>query len=318
MKKKLLILWTICFWLFSYSHAQSLWDISLSFCSGDQKEQMDIITQSDIDTEICVEYQNNSNKDITLDINFVDWALNASGWKSCNIPEDQNDKFTKYMKEPTSEITIPWNSTKKENYTIRYPIWYEWISHGCITYNIKSEEEWNPMINFVFRKAFSIDILVWWSEVKPKLDITNIYITWYDTAKQLVLELKNKWNIDQEINLTWTIENLFWYSESFEITGITISANQNLKIISNEILIPSYKWFFTIKSYLTNNPIFDFDITNTNLETEYSTAWLTIITNNIMLWNRLYIVLIIIVIALIISLSINHHNRKKTKKSKKK
>ena len=306
MKKILTLLWistlTLC-WL---THAQSLWDIDVSFCDSDQKNQMDIITKSDQDTDICVLFKNNSSQDTTLYITFIDWTLNQSGWKSCGIPEDPNTNFAKYIKNFDHNLFIKWNSEIEKHYSIHYPAWYKWISHGCISYEIKNEAPSSQPINFIFRKVFSIDILVGGSEVKPRLEISNIYLSWDDTNQKIVLEIANKWNIDQKIILTGTIKNLFGYKWNFETPDVTIPSNTKMILISNEIRIPSYKWFFIVKSNLTNNPIFDFDITKSDLKNEYSTSWLTIIKNTIMLWSRLYISLTILIIVLIIVLIMRH------------
>ena len=319
MKKILTSLWIITLSLCGLTHAQSLWDIDLSFCDNNQEKQVDIVTKSNQDTDICVSFKNNSDTDTTLNITFVDWAINKSWWKSCGIPEDPNTNFTKYVQDFDHEVFIPWHSETKKHYTIHYPVWYEWISHGCISYEIKNTEE-SPSqpINFVFRKVFSIDIMVWWSQVKPKLVISDLYLSWYDTNQKIILEIANKWNIDQKITLTGTIKNWFWYKWIFETSGTTIPANSKTTLISNEIRIPSYKWFFIIKSNLTNEPIFDFDITKSNLKNEYSSSWLTIIKNTAMLWSRLYIILITLIIALIIALIIKNSNNKTKRTSTKK
>jgi len=319
MKKKLTLLWISTLALCWLTHAQSLWDIDVSFCNSDQTNQMDIITKSDQDTDICVLFKNNSSQDTTLNITFIDWALNQSGWKSCGIPEDPNTNFAKYIKDFDHSLFLKWNSEIEKHYTIHYPVWYEWISHGCISYEIKNEDTSSSQpINFIFRKVFSIDILVGGSEVKPRLEISNLYLSWYDTNQKIILEIANRWNIDQKIILTGIIKNRFGYEWKFETSGTIITANTKMILISNEIRIPSYKWFFIVKSNLTNDPIFDFDITKSNLKNEYSTSWLTIIKNTTMLWSRLYIVLLILIIALIVTLIIKYSTNKWKKTSTKK
>lgn len=302
MKKKLISICTIALTIFSFVQAQSLWDIDVSFCENDKPDQVDLITQSDKDTDICVLFRNNSTEDTTVHIEFVDGILNS--WaRSCDIPDNPNTKFTKYVKDFDHDIFLAGNSQVERHYTIHYPVWFEWFSHGCISYEIKGEDEdWSQPLNFIFRRVFSIDILVWWSKVTPKLTISKLYLSWYDTTKKIVLEIMNKWNIDQKINLTWTIKNIFWYKQHFEISGSTIGKNQKIELMSNELRIPSYKWFFIVTSNLTNEPIFDFDISNTDLQKEYSTAWLTVIRNYTMLWSRLYITLFVLIILLIIAL----------------
>lgn len=311
MKKKLLFTCALTIGMITLAHAQSLWDINLSFCDNNQENQVDIVTQSDQDTDICVLFQNNSDNDTTLNITFVDGMTNTSGWKSCGIPEDPNTNFAKYMKDYESVLHIPAHTQTKKIYTIHFPVWYEWISHGCITYDIKKWESNDEMFNFIFRKAFSIDILVWWSQVKPKLEISNIYLSGYDTNQKIILEISNKWNIDQEITLTGTIKNRFGYEWKFETSGTSIPANTKTTLISNEVRLPSYKWFFIVKSYLTNDPIFNFDITKTDLKNEYSVHWLTIIKNTAMLWSWLYIILIILIITLVIAIIIKFSKKDK-------
>lgn len=272
---------------------------------------MDIITNSDQDTDICVLFKNNSSQDTTLTINFIDWMKNENIGKSCGIPEDPNTNFAKFIKDFDHDVFLQGNSEVEKHYTIHYPAWYEWISHGCISYEIKNEEEPSQWIRSIYRITHSIDIMVWWSQVKPKLVISDIYLSWHDKNQKIVVELANKWNIDQKITLTGTIKNRFWYEWNFETPGTTIPANSEITLISNEISIPNYKWFFIIKSNLTNDPIFDFDVTNSNLKNEYSSSWMTIIKNTVIQWNRLYFILIILIIALILVLIIKSSTNKK-------
>lgn len=318
MKKKLLCLFISIIAIFSYVQAQSLWDIEVSFCNNDEKtEQIDLVTKSDQDTDICVLFQNHSEQDTTLHIEFVDWAV-LSGGKSCDTPDNPNIKFTKYVQDFDHDIFLQWNWQEEKHYTIHYPVGYEWISHGCISYEIKSDEEvWSTPIRQVFRRVFTIDIMVWWSEVNPKLKISSIYLSGYDTDKRLVLEVRNKWNIDQKISLTWVIRNMFWYKQTFAISGTTIGKNQNLRLVSSNVRIPSYKWLFVVESNLINEPIFDFDITTSNLKNEYSSAWLTVLKNYTMFWSRLYIVLIVLIIALIVALVMKKSNSTKKVEVKK-
>lgn len=306
MKKQKLIfssiVWYMLLWVFWFVQAQSLWDIDLRFCENYQEKQVDIVTNSDQDTNICVLYKNNADTDVTLNIGFVDGIVNSSWWKSCGIPSDPNLNFAQFVKDYDTELTIPAHEEIKQHYTIHYPAGFSWLSHGCITYDIKKKDSERAgwMITLVFRKTFSIDILVWWSQVKTNLSIKNLSVSGDEVSQQILLELINGWNTDQDISLTWEISNWFGYKQDFSITGTKISASDDITVSSTNITIPSYKWLFFIKSNLKNIPVFDFDITNTKLQTEYSLPGTTIISNVIILWNRLYIVLSWIVILLLI------------------
>ena len=304
MKKQIflssILLWIL--WFCSFTQAQSLWDIELKFCDNFQEKQVDIVTNSDQDTTICVSYTNNSDSDATLNINFVDWAVNSSWWKSCWIPTNPNLNFWQYVQNYNPEVQIPAHWEVKKQYTIHYPAGYSWVSHGCITYDIQKSDDANEwgMINFVFRKTFSIDILVWGSEVKPQLVIKNLVITWDDASQQIILELSNEWNIDQDISLSWEIRNRFGYSQWFEIAATNIKAHQAMVLTSTALTMPTYKWLFFIKSNLKNTPIFNFDITNTNLEMEYSLPGTTIFSNTMILWNRIYMIAAAVIVLLLI------------------
>lgn len=316
MKKFFLWILVLFISYLSFAHAQSLWYIETSFCNGEQENQMDIVAKTEQETEICVQFINHSDEDITIDINFVDWALDSLGQKSCGIPEDSNTRFKPFVLDYEKELTIKWHDTIKKTYKIKFPLWYTWISHWCLAYNISEKNpEWS-VIHLVARKTHSIDILVWWDEVKSKISINKAYITGNINGYRLAFDIKNIWNIEQRINISWSLSNRFWYEYNYNIKDVLIPAQSSQILLTDDIALPSYKWVFYTRSYLDFTPIFDFDISNNMDSSEYSLPWNAIISNVIFLWNRILVAWVIIIIVLILIITIRIIS-KRSKKSKK-
>ena len=311
MKKLLFWISTLLLWSISFIHAQSLWYIEASFCNSNQENQVDIIANTEQETDICINFKNISDEDITINIDFVDWALSSVWEKSCGIPEDENPRFKPFVQNFEKELTIWWHSTVQKNYKVIFPMWYTWISHGCLTYSIADNSTWWWLIRLVSRKTHSIDILVWWEKVESKISIKKAFITWDINWYRLAFIVENIGNINQNISITWIIKNWFGYNYDYSVWDTVINAKSTQILMTKDIAIPSYKWLFTTKSALAFTPIFDFDITSDNGSNEYSLPWVVNISNTIILWNRILIVWISIIILLILVIIIKTILRKK-------
>lgn len=304
LKKLILFTSTLAISFLSFSFWQNIGQIQASFCQENQNNEMNIVTQADKETEICLIFENKSDTDTVLDINFVDGAVTPNGNRACMDPDKAKPNFGQYVLPWEFELEIPANTQKKQIYKIKFPVWYSGISHGCVLYSIKDKEASLWSMRVVFSKSHSIDILVWWVEIKSKIKAQNIALSGDQIYNRIVLNLKNQWNIDQTINIKWNISNNFGYSEDFEMSGLLLKAGQTEWFASNNLHLPDYKWIFSVKIYVDYQPHFNFHITNQDQKSEYTVPWTISFSTILILWNRFYIIsgwVIVILLVMIIS-----------------
>ena len=310
MQKTLIITILALITLSTITTAQNIWDIQASFCNQDEiNSELDIITTANLDTDICIKFQNNSIKNSTIALNFTDGALTPQWSKACLSPEKPKTNFGQYIQDYTETITISGWTHIEQHFNIKYPVWFSGVSHGCLWYYIQNKDEIWWWIWLVFRKTHSIDILVWWTEINSDILFKNIYLTGDLVSNRITIDIENNWNINQEISISWTISNLFGFKQDFTIPTKTLLANSDITINTDILNIPNYKWLFKINTNLNYKPKFNFDITNHNIPTQYISPWTIIITKSIILRNWFYIVWLSLV-AILISVNIIKYFKK--------
>jgi len=311
LKKVFLFTVTAIISFLSFSFWQNIGNIKTSFCH--EWKDMNIVTQADKETEICLIFENRSDFDLTLDVSFVDGAITPNGNRACFDPSKGNLNFGQYVLPWDFDLELPANSQKKQIYKIKFPVWYSGISHGCVLYSIKDKDSSVWAMKVVFSKSHSIDILVWWVEVKSKIKAKSISISWDQIYNQIVLDLENKWNTDQSINIRWNISNNFGYSEDFEMSGLLLKAGETEWFSSNNLHLPDYKWFFSVKVDMDYQPQFNFHITNQGQKAEYSLPWTISFSKILILWNRFYVISGGTILVLLIIVGKKIFNKQKNK-----
>lgn len=311
------IIITIFFLFFNTTFWQNIWDIQAKFCETyPNNNEMNIITQANQETDICLIFENQWNSQITIQTDFVDWATTNQWTKWCMASHPLNKKnFWQFVESWNQIITFSPKEKVEKIFTIKYPIWYSWFSHWCLTYNLY---DWTWKKDMIFRKVHNIDILVWWTEVKSKIDINYIKIEKDQVSNRLSFIISNDWNIDQTIDISWFIYNKLWYKEKFEIKETAIKSQETLEIKSKKLNLPEYKWAFKLSAILKHKPIFNFNITNSNLKTKYSNPWKIIIEKTLTTISWFYTISIWIIIILSTYIIINIFKRKSPKKNIKK
>lgn len=296
--------------LFNIAWAQNLWDIETQFCKPNpNKKEINVVTEANKETEICIIFKNKSDIDTTLDIDFVDWAITPSGSKACFAGDKPKTNFGQYILSWQNKLELLANSEKTETYKIKFPTWFSGISHGCLAYNISKEDKKEWSMNVIFRKTHSIDILVWWVAISSKIKPKSISISWDQVFNWISLDIENNWNITQSIKISGIISNFFWYTQDFEIPEFVVNPKESIEISSNKISLPEYKWVFSIKLNISYLPHFNFNITNSNLTTEYNNPWTIHFSKTLILWNWLYTIGWSLILLLIIVLVFKKINR---------
>lgn len=311
LKKVFLFTVTAIISFLSFSFWQNIGNIKTSFCH--EWKDMNIVTQADKETEICLIFENRSDFDLTLDVSFVDGAITPNGNRACFDPSKGNLNFGQYVLPWDFDLELPANSQKKQIYKIKFPVWYSGISHGCVLYSIKDKDSSVWAMKVVFSKSHSIDILVWWVEVKSKIKAKNITLSWDQIYNRISLNLENQWNIDQIVDIKWNISNIFGYSEDFEMSGLLLKAGETEWFSSNNLHLPDYKWFFSVKVDMDYQPQFNFHITNQGQKAEYSLPWTISFSKILILWNRFYVISGGTILVLLIIVGKKIFNKQKNK-----
>jgi len=300
MKKILTLSILTLITLSTFTTAQNIGDIQASFCNPEQSEkEIDLVTKASLDTDICINFSNNSLQDTTVSIDFTDWVITPTWESACFSAEKPKPNFGQYIESYNTKLAIPGNSTIKQHFKINYPVWYSWVSHGCLGYSIDNTKNIAWWISMIFRKTHTIDILVGWTEISSKLTIQNAKYS----GNQLIFTVENQWNITQNISITGTISNLIWYKQAFNTESTDIQANSETIITTSKLMLPQYKWFFSINSNIYYHPKFNFDITNHNIDTQYTTPGTVSIFKLLILRNWYYITglsIIALLIAIIV------------------
>lgn len=290
--------------LTTFTTAQNIWDIQASFCNQNEiNTELDLVTTAGSNTDICIRFQNNSLKDTTISLDFVDGAITPDWKKACFSAEKPKTNFGQYIQDYKNKLTIPGNSDLEQHFKINYPVWYSGISHGCLAYAINNESNIAGWIGIIFRKVHTIDILVWWSQINSDIKIQKTSFSWDQASNRLTFTIQNNGNTTQTIQISGTISNPFWFSQNFQTNNINIDANETKTLITDILNLPDYKWIFFTKSALSHQPKFNFDITNHNIPDQYTVAWIISISKTMILRNWFYIAslaLILILISIII------------------
>ncbi len=316
MKTKTTLLISFLFFLLisTFSSAQDvqLWSIDLNFCNNQAiTSELDLTTKAGEQTPICINFVNTSPEDTTINIDFLDSTITQDWHKNraCNAADRPKKYFGNFMLDYEKTITLKWNSTIQKIFNIKPPIWYKWLSHGCIAYNLvqTGEKAGESMLNIVVRKIKFIDIFVWETQIKSQINIWSIKTikTWKITNFQIWL--RNIWNISQNATISWTISNIFWFKKILQINKNTIIIPPNEEMFiqtdNEDLIMPPYGWPFTVSFEIINKPSFDFnikeDVPNNTIPKDVIAGWSFKISKTFFIFNPYFIWVLIILLILI-------------------
>ncbi len=322
MNKKLFtlmwfILSLVVFVWFWFAQDATIWDVSVNFCNWENDtKSLSMVLDSGKDWEICMEFSNFSENDVSIKYWFIDGAITADKYKSkaCQNEWDK-DLFWQYVRQEISEINIPSMQKVKQKAYVKFPAWLTGMMNGCLTYFVSNAKTTtsvdSAMFDVLVRKATFIDVLVGWELSRSlKLSNKNKSINTYYDSKKDVLVLEATFNNDGTINewviMNGTITNMFGYNVNFtgEVIKVLSDADQMLRIEVSDI--PWYKWPFDVELNIISNPQFDFDpgsISDNMKESIYIDAKTNVF---LMPWILIYIVWWFIVLITLIKALAKH------------
>lgn len=214
--------------------------------------------------KVCFMMWNSANRDIKVRIRLVDLVDGVCSVNNTSILQFVSQEDI----EEFDEITIPaWNYVIKE-FNVLYPIWIQWDQSACTIFNIirDTEIQWN--ITAIVNRAYPMHFFVWGlKDVKNIVTVDNIELL-LDDNKDLIMnfDVKNEWNLENLVELSGTISNMFGYSKKFSIEGWHVLPGSFWHVEANLWSIPSYGWLFNIDFKAFATPYFSYDISNSNID----------------------------------------------------
>jgi len=218
--------------------------------------------------KVCTVRKNNSTSDLELTIDMPFATYTAQWDKTCGkdltfenfIPESKNLKT----------LTVPAGNQLVKEFDINFPIWLNGKQDGCLVFNVAPPtfKEWQSWLMPRIRKWFFMNFFVWEAgDVKNEVKIENIK-TSLNSNKELILnfDVANVGNVENTINISWTISNIFGFKREFEIVWWVVIPERSLNLEANLWLVPSYGWLFSIKFAVNTTPHFIYDISQSNID----------------------------------------------------
>ena len=251
--------------LLSLCTAQDLWWISVSFCNNwESTKSLSIVSEVGTESEICMDFANTTEQDVTINYWFVDGTVTADIYKNkACLNEWDTEKFWQYVTQDSKELFIPAKQVVRQKAHVKFPLWLSGMMNWCLTYYVK-DNQWQSdwMFNVLVRKALFVDVLVWWEMKRDiKLSDSNSYSYTYDKESKsykMQIDFDNLWNVDELISITWTISNSFWFSRDFTIDATKLISDGSEKIELDLWDLPWYKMNYKVTAHVVWTPTFTF------------------------------------------------------------
>ncbi len=321
MKTKILIILICLYLLSSFTSAQNLQlqSVDLNFCNNwINSSELDLTAKAWDIVPICIKITNTSKTKIILNIDFLDSIITQDNDKlrACNGWDRPKQYFGNFMLDYDKTISISWNSSFQKTYNIQLPIWFKWLSHGCVAYNqMEESKKWGSMVNIVVRKVNFVDIFVWDTQIKSQIQIWSIKTikNWKITNFQIWL--KNIWNVNQKASFSGIISSIFWFKKKLTFSQNTVKIEQNkqttIETDNTDLVLPPYGWPFRVSFDITNKPNFDFNIKENDTVPASVILWWNFKISKIIFIVNPYFIWILVIFLILIYLAF-FKKRKKT------
>lgn len=275
--KKIGLLW-LAFVLSMFvpmTFAQDIWWVSVTFCNDWKTvKSLSMVAEAGMESEICMDFANSSQSDVTINYWFVDGTVTADQYKNKACQNEWDiEKFWQYVTQDTKEILVPAMQVVRQKAYVKFPAWLSGLMNWCLTYYVKdnSWSEWS-MFNVLIRKASFVDVLVWWN-MKRSLKLSESEPVSYTYDKKtktytVQVSLDNAWNVDESVSISWIISNSFGYSADLPLVEEKLPSDSSSKLSLNVWELPWYKMTYDIDLNIVSNPSFVFseDLVPDNLK----------------------------------------------------
>ena len=160
--------------------SEQIQKVDINFCENDGAKWVEYTYKLWSSQEICFTITNWSDKDVAINVSFVDGMLTNDQWKNkaCWQAGD-TDNFGQYVTWFPATIHLQKGVSKTEYAKVRLPkdISLSWSTvHGCLVYSLLSDGETssiNQWIGVVVRKAKFIDLHI---QKGPSLERSSLVL----------------------------------------------------------------------------------------------------------------------------------------------
>jgi len=275
---KKVIWWCLVFLflLVNISKADIQW-VSFSYCDDSNTSSRTVVVniQKNESPDLCFSFQSNSSTPVKVVYGFSVWVV-TEGTQLCDADMSTGNNFSKlFVNSGDRSIILYGSGPQTVTEKIKIPVGMKWMQYWCFSYALADSISAWAMFNMVVRKAVPLNIFIEWDPT-IKNSLTLLKSTWwsYSTNRQVKMEVdksnkatltfsvKNDGNIEQQVTITGSLYNIFWFEKDFSspVTNIIPWETSDIKI--NIWVIPFYKSFFTVEFTLQNTPVFSFDATS--------------------------------------------------------
>ncbi|AHB41528.1 hypothetical protein P148_SR1C00001G0738 [candidate division SR1 bacterium RAAC1_SR1_1] len=205
----------------SFSFADSLGDVSVSFCNnttGADGKSMNFVAQAGVPYEFCLEIANTSKEKVSLSLGFVDGELTNDELhnKACS---HQGRLFSPYVDFLEKTMLISSGSVVQKTGTLSFPLGYSGEVNGCLVYHVldqeKSLQQDGSSFDIIVRKANFMDGYVV-GDFKRNIEFDNdssviYYIDKEDSALVVLLPFSNGGILPEFLQYTGRLSNILGY-----------------------------------------------------------------------------------------------------------
>lgn len=248
----------------------NVWNIYAKFCSGEELlPSLSLVADSDTEYEICINFINSNNSEVSLDYSFIDGTVTNDEYQNKACTTNDMSNFWQFVRQDNTSVVIPAHGSVEQKAYITFPSWVSWISNGCLVYSLSKgdtsnnevESDWS-MFEIQLRKASFIDVLVW-GEINRNLTLSKKLFRSFN-RKTDVLTLSapiiNNWNINESAYVEWTVKNILGYKNSFTMNDPKIvRSNSELVINADAENIPWYRMFYHLEWNIISEGSLEFD-----------------------------------------------------------
>ncbi|MCF7834763.1 hypothetical protein K9M48_01770 [Candidatus Gracilibacteria bacterium] len=259
--------------------------------------------------EICLEFINDSDQEISFTTEFVGGQTTNDQFKSksCKLNDDLNDDFPRLIKNIDREnpVILKPNSKTIKKSSIKFPITKQGVQNGCFAYSIDgTESKASDLITLRFRNAYFMDFLVvGGGDIKSLININKIENELNGNKINIMASLKNNGVFDETVNINGKISNSFGFSKNFSQPDLKISLNDtlnfNTKDLGETFELPRYKGPFKVEIEINHKPYFDFDISNSGIDPKILEGGTITETKSIFIFPTLPLIGLLVFILLI-------------------
>lgn len=160
--------------------------VEIIFCDEHQKKSIRYIFSPGWYQDICFTATNISDKDIEINIWFVDGTVtNDQQQNKACMQQWENKKFWQYVTWFFTSFTVPANGFVSKHANLMLPKWITWKIAWCLIYYAQSVKvDGQANISVLMRKANFIDI-----EIRKNISFKK-YSIWIGIAVLLIYFLK--------------------------------------------------------------------------------------------------------------------------------